>query len=112
VSGIAAAQAALAATQATQGGQINTLFDLADLNRRDVRRANEGVAMALAMETPMLPTGTTFALAGGVGYYNHRSAGTASFSARIGNHSAFSAGVGVGFDSGEFGARAGFQHAW
>jgi len=26
--------------------------------------------------------------------------------------SAFSAGVGVGFNSGEVGARAGFQHAW
>jgi hypothetical protein len=60
----------------------------------------------------MLPGGTTFAIAGGVGYYNHRSAGTASFAARIGTNSAISGGIGVGFDSGEFGARAGFQHAW
>ena len=38
VSGLVAAQAALAATQATQGAQIGTLFDLADLNRRDIRQ--------------------------------------------------------------------------
>ena len=102
----------LQAGLATQGTQIGALFDLADVNRREIREANEGVAMALAMETPMLPPGTTFAVAGGVGYYNHRTAATASFAARVGTNSAFSAGVGVGMNSGEFGARAGFQHAW
>ncbi len=49
---------------------------------------------------------------GGFGYYNNRTAGTASFTARIGNMSSFSAGVGIGLNSGEVGARAGFQHAW
>ena len=97
---------------AAQGAQIDTLFDLADVNRRDIDRANEGVAMALAMESPSLPAGATFAVGGGFGYYNHRTAGTASFTARIGTMSSFSAGVGIGFNSGEVGARAGFQHAW
>ena len=105
LSGILAAQSSLASTQAAQGLQIDALFDLADVNRRDVRRATEGVAMALAMETPMLPPGTTFAIGGGIGYYNHRIAGTAAFSARVGNNGAFSAGVGISFDSGEFGER-------
>jgi fumarylacetoacetate (FAA) hydrolase family protein len=104
--------AALSANQAAQGTQINTLFDLADLNRRDIGRANEGVAMALAMESPNLPAGATFAVGGGFGYYNHRTAGTASFTARVGNMSQVSAGVGFGLNSGEVGARAGFQHAW
>ncbi|MFN3389606.1 MAG: YadA-like family protein, partial [Allosphingosinicella sp.] len=76
------------------------------------RKANEGVAMALAMETPYLPAGTSFGVAGGVGYFQNRAAGTASFAARVGETSSFSAGVGVGLDSGEFGARAGFQAAW
>ena len=110
--GIISAQAALAATQATQGTQIDALFDLADVNREDVDRANEGVAMALSMESPHLPSGARFAIGGGVGYYNSRTAGTASFAARIGEMSSFSAGLGVGFDSGEVGARAGFQAAW
>ena len=48
----------------------------------------------------------------GVGYFQNRAAATAAFSARVGAMSSFSAGVGVGFDSGEIGARAGFQAAW
>jgi hypothetical protein len=68
--------------------------------------------MALAMETPNLPTGTNMGVAGGLGYYQNRLAGTASFAARIGTNAALSAGVGIGFDSGEIGARAGFSTAW
>jgi hypothetical protein len=110
---------ALQATQATQGasitalqGQTATLFDLSDINRRGIRKANEGVAMALAMETPGIPTGANFALSGGIGYYEDRTAATAAFSARVGEMSAVSAGVGVGLNTGEVGARAGFQMAW
>ena len=51
-------------------------------------------------------------MSGGVGYYNERTAGTVAMSARIGTNAAVSAGVGVGFDSGEVGARGGFQIAW
>ena len=91
---------------------VTTLFDLADVNRRDIRKANEGVAMALAMESPGLPSGANFAVAGGVGYFQNRVAGTAAFTARVGDMSSFSAGVGFGLDSGEIGARAGFQAAW
>ena len=93
-------------------GQIGVLFDLADFNRRDIQRANEGVAMALAMETPSLPSGARFGIAGGFGYYNNRVAGTASFAVRVGDRAAFSGGVGVGMNTGEVGARAGFQAAW
>jgi len=96
---------------ALQTGQA-TLFDLTEINRRGIRKANEGVAMALAMETPAIPSGANFAVSGGVGYYESRAAATAAFSARIGTMSSVSAGVGVGFDSGEIGARAGFQAAW
>jgi hypothetical protein len=110
---------ALQGTTASQGtailalqGQTSELFNLADVNRRDIRVANEGVAMALSMETPYLPAGANFAVAGGVGYFQSRTAGTAAVAARIGPMSSFSAGVGVGFRSGEVGARAGFQTAW
>jgi hypothetical protein len=89
--------------------QIDALFSLVDDNNN---RATEGVALALAMDSPSLPPGTSFGMSGGVGYYDDKAAGTVAFSARIGTNSAFSAGVGVGFDSGEVGARAGFQAAW
>ena len=69
----------------TLQGQTTTLFNLANVNHREIRKANEGVAMALAMESPQLPAGTRFGVAGGVGYYNHRTAATASFAARIGD---------------------------
>jgi hypothetical protein len=103
---------ALQTLTATHTTQIADLFDLSDINRRDIRKANEGVAMALAMETPYLPSGTNMGVAGGIGYYQNRLAGTAAVAARVGTNASVSAGVGLGFDSGEIGARAGFQAAW
>ena len=93
-------------------GQTATLFDLADQNARGVREANEGVAMALSMESPVLMPSDSFGVAGGFGYFNNRVAGSASFAARVGENAAFTGGVGVGFDEGEVGARAGFQMTW
>ena len=111
--------AAINTLNTTQSGQILTLqnsqgvlFNLADENRRDIRKANEGVAMALAMETPAIPSGANFAVSGGVGYFQNRAAATTAVSARVGTNASVSAGLGVGFDSGEVGARGGFQVAW
>lgn len=104
--------AALQAGQTAMTTQVQALFEAATVNRRDVRRAYEGVAMALAMESPHLPAGTRFGLSGGVGYYGDRMAGTAAFAARVGKAGAVSAGAGFGFNSGKVGLRAGFQHAW
>jgi trimeric autotransporter adhesin len=111
--------AALGAVNSTQNGQIaalqgqtTSLFNLATLNQRDIQKANEGVALALGMETPSLPAGTNFGVGGGVGYYNHRTAGSVSVAARVGTNASLSAGVGVGFNTGEVGARGGFQFAW
>jgi hypothetical protein len=105
--------------QAGQAGQLvalrdgqTALFDLARVNRRDIGRANEGVALALAMESPQLPADARFAVAGGVGYFRDRGAATFAFAARVGTMSAVTGGVGVGFRSGDVGARAGVQHAW
>mgnify|MGYP006195670207 CR=1 FL=1 len=48
-------------------GQTMLLFDLVDHNRQRIRKANEGVAMALAMESPVLFPGTSFGVSGGFG---------------------------------------------
>ncbi len=77
--------------------------------RRDLRKANEGVAMALALDTPALPSDAKFGISGGIGYYQDRTAVTTAFSARINERATFSGGIGVGLDSGEVGARGGFQ---
>jgi len=97
--------ASLQTLTAAQGVQIDSLFDGVD-------KAYEGVAMALAMESPSVPAGASFALSGGVGYYQEKAAASAAFSARVGENASVGAGVGFGFDSGEIGARAGFQAAW
>jgi hypothetical protein len=113
----------------THTGQLNTLQSaVSGLSQRvtliedalfelqgttlDASRANEGVAMALAMETPALPAGASFAMSGGVGYYNGRASLATAISAAVGRTSSVSAGVGYAVKSGEFGARAGFQIAW
>ncbi|WP_207793855.1 hypothetical protein, partial [Polymorphobacter multimanifer] len=96
----------------TINGQVGQLFSLNDINRADIRKANEGVAMALAMESPSLPTGANIAIPGGVGCYQTRTAATAAVSFRTGDMSSLSAGVGVGLNTGEVGARGGFQVAW
>jgi hypothetical protein len=93
-------------------GQVNTLFNLTEINRRDIRKANEGVAMALALDSPSVPAGANFAVSGGIGYYQNRTAATTAFSARVSDKAIISAGVGVGLNSGEVGARGGFQFAW
>ena len=109
----------LSSTIGSQGAAIGalqtdtvTLFDLTDRLRGDVKDANEGVAMALAMDSPNVPAGAKFALSGGVGYFKNRAAFAAAISAAVGEMSSVSGGLGYGFDSKEVGARAGFQIAW
>jgi autotransporter adhesin len=118
--------AGVASTDAVNMGQLNTLgssvlalqgntallFDLAEQNQADIRTANEGVAMAMAMESPAIPAGAHVAVSGGVGYWRNRAALAAAVSLAVGQMSSVSAGVGFGFNSSHVGARAGFQAAW
>jgi hypothetical protein len=99
------------AISALQGDTV-TLFELTDDLRGDVRDAEEGVAMALALDSPSIPAGAHFALSGGVGHFKSRTALAVAMSAAVGEMSSVSAGVGYGFRSQEIGARAGFQVAW
>ena len=99
---------ALTALQANS----DALFELADRNRHDIREANEGIAMALALDSPNIPAGSSFALSGGIGYFKNRTALATAISVAVSETSAFSAGLGYGFKSKEIGARAGVQLAW
>ena len=93
-------------------GQIGQLFDLGHQNQRDIREANEGVAMALAMDTPNIPAGAHFAVSSGVGYFKNRAALATAVAMAVGEMSQLSAGVSYGFDSKNVGARAGVQFAF
>ena len=88
------------------------LFQLANRNRKDIRDANEGVAMALAMDTPAIPAGAHVAVTGGLGYFKNRVSFASAISVAVGRMSSVSAGLGYGINGKEIGARAGFQLAW
>lgn len=97
---------------AALSNRVNSVFDLAETNRQGVNKASEGVAMALAMDSPALPSGTSFALSGGIGNYEGRTSLAMAVSAAVSETASVSAGIGVGATSGSVGTRAGFQVAW
>ncbi|MCW3796932.1 YadA-like family protein [Sphingomonas sp. BN140010] len=107
-----AVSAGFSSSIASLQGDTALLFDLADRNRRDIREANEGVAMALALDTPSVPDGAKIAMSGGIGYFKNRTALATAISLAVSDKGLVSAGLGYGFRSKEVGARAGFQFAW
>ena len=91
---------------------VEILYDQNRRQNRQIDKANEGVAMALAMESPAVPEGSTFALSGGLGGYQGKNALSTAVSAAVGDKATVSAGLGYGLNSGEVGYRAGFQIAF
>ncbi len=79
---------------------------------RKIGKATEGVAMALALDSPSIPPGASFAMSGGIGGYDGKHALATAISAAIGEMATVSAGFGYGFSTHEVGYRAGFQIAW
>ena len=74
--------------------------------------AEDGIALALSMETPMIPSGKQYAMTMGTGYYNSSNAISAAFAGHINDSMSFSTGAGFGTDTGKFGARCGMTFAW
>ena len=74
--------------------------------------AEDGIALALSMETPMIPSGKQYAMTMGTGYYNSSNAISAAFAGHINDSMSFSTGAGFGTDTGKFGARGGMTFAW
>jgi autotransporter adhesin len=103
--------------------QLGSSFDLLDgrldgielHNRKQdkaIRSANEGVAMAMAMDTPVLLPGERIAVTGGLGYYSNRVAGAASMGFRLTDRASMSLGVGIAPKSGKAGGKVGFRMGW
>ena len=68
--------------------------------------------MALALDSPNVPVGASFAISGGIGGYQGKHALAAAVSAAVSEMSTVSAGFGYGLNSGEVGYRGGFQVAF
>ena len=85
-----------------------------EYNRQEDRldEAEDGIAMALSLETPVIPSGKRYAMSFGTGYYNSSSALSTSFAGRLSDSMTISAGAGVGLDTGKVGARGGVTFAW
>jgi hypothetical protein len=96
----------------TLQGQVGTLFDLAKQNRQGIKAANGGVAMALAMESPAVPSGKSFAISGGVGNFKGQTSLSMALSVAVGEAATVSAGVGYSVNQKDVGTRAGFQIAF
>ena len=93
-------------------GQMDVMRGQVNQHSRDISRLQEGVAMALALDSPALPSGTRFGISGGVGVFAGKSAIAMAVTAAVSEVTSVSAGFGLGTDSGEFAGRAGFQFAW
>jgi uncharacterized protein YwbE len=91
---------------------VGILFDQNRRQDRKIGKANEGVAMALALESPAVPAGAHFALSGGIGGYQGKHALATAVSAAINEMTTVSAGIGYGLNSHEVGYRGGFQIAF
>ena len=89
--------------------ELGELFDHDRVQDKNIGKANEGVAMALALDTPNVPAGSHFALSGGIGGYQGKHSLATAISAAVGSMTTLSAGIGYGLNSGEVGYRAGFQ---
>jgi hypothetical protein len=99
------------ATNASQSSAINALQgDVSKLNGR-VDEAFEGVAMALAMESPQVDPGKHFGIALNYGNFEGENAFAAAAKIRFDDTWAGTAGVGLG-GSGTVGLRAGVQAQW
>lgn len=91
---------------------VSQLFGLDDIYR-DIDRVQEGVAMAIAMDTPHLPYGKNVAVSAQWGTFAGQNAMAFSGIARLMDDNLFlTGGVGVGLNEGTIGGKAGLMMAW
>jgi len=92
--------------------EISQLKSLVRESRRQIDVANEGVALALALNSPKVPVGSRFALSGGIGGFDGKHGLATAISAAVGQTGTISAGLGYSMNSRKVGYRAGFQFAF
>jgi opacity protein-like surface antigen len=79
-------------------------------NRNEVLA--EGIAMSLALDSPTVAPGSTFAISGGIGHYDNAESIAVGASYRYSDKMLWSGGLGVGVDHGKVGARVGVSYSW
>ena len=71
-----------------------------------------GIAAAMALDMPYIPSGKTYGMSGGFGFYGGETAFSAAGAFRVNETWQFNAGLATGLDRGETGGRVGFSAAW
>ena len=97
---------------ATLDGRVTALEDVTTSLRRDVDKAYEGTAIALAMAGAVLPADKNFAVSINWGTFEGENGFAGTAAARINDNLSINAGLGVGASEGTVGGRAGLTYAW
>lgn len=101
-----------AANKAYVDAQLGTSNDRVNEAFRRIDENTQGIAVAIAMTGLALPNGKTFALGANMGFYDNKQALALQSALRLSEVVTLSGGIGVGTDTGAFGARIGFMAAW
>lgn len=80
------------------------------LNRVDL--AYQGTAVAMAMPTPVIEYGKTFAIAGNFGQYSSTKAFGLAGAFEVSPGLSFNGGISVGADQQTVGSKVGFNYSW
>ncbi len=94
---------------ATDGGEIFSRLSSAE---DQIEENTEGVAMALALQTPWVPPTQSFALSGGAGAYEGEHAIALGAAFRVDPHIQVEGGVGYGLGEQTIGGRVGMTVSW
>ena len=81
-------------------------------NSRRISNNEEGIAMAMALSTPYVPTDRSFALSTSVGMFEGSSAMAVNMGFRVSPNVQLDAGITHGFDRSQTGGRLGVTYSW
>ena len=79
---------------------------------QQVEDNKEGIAMAMALNTPYVPEDKTYAVSTSIGSFEGSQALAASMGYRFDANTQFDAGITYGFDRNQVGGRIGVTYAW
>ena len=81
-------------------------------NAREISDNRDGIAMAMALKAPYVAPDATYAVSGGMGFFDGAKAFAMSGAYRVDARTQVDAGVTYGFDSDKVGGRVGVSYSW
>lgn len=94
------------------GQTMSSLEQRSQTMSRQIDNNKEGIAMAMALNSPYVPTDRTFAVSTGLGSFEGSQALTASMGYRFNDNTQMDAGITYGFSQNQVGGRIGVTYSW